>query len=172
MLVKMRASSLKVTATLWGWIVPLVSRTKTFRGFMATVWKHKPIYFLSSLSLLSWAIVLWHQADPNVLKVYPAFALLPFPTSTIIYVLVAFSWPVFFYRGDFKAARVAILGQGIVHIMNGMTFLPGVFLEFPGALPRAVTHMAIGAILIASWHDTPLIKVDKVDKVEEDEMLN
>lgn len=93
----------------------------------------------------------------DLVTVYAIYSFLPTFYSSGVYFLVCGAWPVLFYMGQFKAARVVILAQGLIHLTNGLNFLPSIYFDFPGAMTGATIYIMLGLQLIQSWKDTPPI---------------
>jgi hypothetical protein len=132
-------------------------RFKTIFGYLRAIYKSRPLYVLSSISLMSWATIMLF--DNRLVEVYGIFSFLPWQSSSLIYLIAAISWPVAFYSGRFRSARVSILIQGFVHITNGLNFIPSIVLDFPGAMTAATMYILLGLLLIDSWNETPTYEV-------------
>ena len=68
--------------------------------------------------------------------------------------------------GQFKAARMAILAQGLIHLTNGINFVPSIIFDFPGAMTGATMYIILGLQLIQSWKDTPPILTEDITTQE------
>lgn len=137
------------------WLTLLKARLSTVLTFGVVAWKTKPLYVLSSLSLFSWGVIMLFSN--HLIEVYAIYSFLPSFYSSGVYFLICGAWPVLFYMGQFKAARMIILAQGLVHLTNGLNFLPSIIFDFPGAMTGATIYIVLGLQLIQSWRDTPLI---------------
>lgn len=133
----------------------VLASTKGFFSFGKVAWRYKPLYALSSMSLVSWGCLM--MFENQIALVYPIYSVLPGYLPSILYLTAAFAWPILFFNRKFKAARMSVLAQGLVHIANGINFLPSVLLYFPGAMTGATIYIGMGLALVDSWRFTPEI---------------